>query len=315
MSQGTVTAVVVSYNVRELLLQCLTSLAAAKEGGILSRIIVVDNASTDDSVAATTHAFPDIEIIEAPNLGYGGGANLGIARATTDYVLVLNPDTVVPASTVAGLRDVLDQHPDVAIAGPRMRYPDESIQSSRRRFPRRLTPLFESTIFERWKPENAYVRHYRMHDIPEHELQHVDWLVGACLMVRRSAIDTAGAFDPSFWMYCEEVEWSWRLRQHGWRTLYVPDVEIMHHEAASTSQDISRRQLAFDRSRVELQRRIYGNWTARSCATGIKAGYIMQAGVEAMKFVLGHRRDLRRNRLAQLAALIKADLLSGASRT
>lgn len=314
MSVGTVTAIVVSYNVRDLLVQCLDSLERARNDGVLDRVIVVDNDSSDDSVPAVRARFPDVEIVESENLGYGGGANLGIERSSSDYVLILNPDTVVPVETISGLRSYLDDHQDVAVAGPRMRYPDGSIQPSLRRFPRRLTPVFESTVFEQWLPGNRFVRDYRMDDEPEDQTQHVDWLVGACLMVRQSAIDVTGAFSPDFWMYCEEIEWCWRFHHHGWKVAYVPAFEIVHHEAASTSQDIARRQLAFDRSRVELQRRMYCKWTARACATGIKVGYLIQLGSEGLKFVAGHRRDLRRSRISQNQRLFRASLLSGAGR-
>lgn len=309
-----VTAVVVSYNVRDLLLQGLTSLEAARQRGTLDRIIVVDNDSDDDSVKAVREHFPETEIIEAANNGYGAGANRGIEQTTTDYVLVLNPDTVVPAETISCLAQYLDENPGVAVAAPRMRYPDGSLQPSRRRFPRRLTPVFESTILSQRFPGNPWARHYRMEDVEEDQVQQVDWVVGACMLVRMEAINQAGGFDESFWMYCEEVEWCWRLRRHGWTTVYIPEVEIVHHEAASTSQNIGRRQLAFDRSRVQLQRRIYGNTTANIVAAGIQAGYFLQVLMELLKLTAGHRRDVRKQRIREYLRLMRAGLRQGAGK-
>ncbi len=309
-----VTAVVVSYNVRDLLVQCLASLEVAIEHGALDQIIVVDNDSSDGSVPAVRECLPDALLIEAENNGYGAGANRGIEQTTTDYVLVLNPDTVVPAATIARLAGYLDDHPNVAIVAPRMRYPDGGLQPSRRRFPQRLTPDFESTVFERWFPGNRWARHYRMNDTPEDRVQQVDWVVGACLLVRMDAIRQAGGFDEAFWMYCEEIEWCWRFRRHGWLTAYVPDVEIIHHEAASTGQNIGRRQLAFDRSRVELQSRLYGSSTATMVAAGIKIGYMAQALIEILKLLAGHRRDLRRQRIGEYLRLMRAGLRNGAGR-
>lgn len=306
-----VTAVVVSYNVRNLLMQCLDSLEAADS---LDQIIVVDNDSPDDSVSAVREHHPDVLLIEADNNGYGAGANRGIEQTTSDYVLVLNPDTVVPPATITRLSGYLDANPNVAIAAPRLRYPDGRLQPSRRRFPQRLTPVFESTILERWFPSNRWANHYRMNDFPEDRVQQVDWVVGACLMVRMDAIRQAGGFDESFWMYCEETEWCWRLQRHGWSTMYIPDVEIVHHEAASTSQNIGRRQLAFDRSRVELQRRLYGGTTASIVAGGIQLGYLVQVIIEGMKLLAGHRRDLRRQRIGEYLRLMRAGLRSGAGR-
>ena len=315
MSGSSVAAVVVSYNVRELLLECVASLDKARSAGVLSEIVVVDNASSDGSAEAVRASFPDVCIIDAPNRGYGAGANRGIDATASDYVLILNPDTVVPVETVRRLAAELDAQPHVATTAPRMRYPDGSLQPSRRRFPGHFTPIFESTIFERWWPSNPWALSYHMRDSDEARVQEVDWVVGACLMVRRSAIERAGAFDETFWMYCEETELCWRLRKHGWGVLYVPDVEIVHHEGASSSQDIPRRQLAFDRSRIELQRRLYCGKTAALVALGIRIGYLVQFLLETSKFVIGHRRDLRRQRMAFYGRLLVSSLRFEESRS
>ncbi|MBA2453612.1 MAG: glycosyltransferase family 2 protein [Chloroflexia bacterium] len=297
MNRRGVSAVVVSYNVRELLLNCLRSLEQACASGVLNEIVVVDNNSSDGSPHAVREHFPEVCVIDAPNRGYGAGANLGVSLTSGDYVLILNPDTVVSANSVCRLAQHLDANPDVAVCAPRLRYPTGDLQSSRRRFPARLTPIFESTIFQQWWPANPLKRRYHMEDSPEDEIQDVDWVVGACLMVRRKAIDCVGGFDESFWMYCEETEWCWRFRRHGWRISYLPDVEIVHHEGASTGQNIPLRQLAFDRSRIELQRRLYGRSTALAVEAVIRFGYFVQMIVEAAKWARGHRRNLRRQRV------------------
>lgn len=308
MTATTVTAVVVSYNVRDLLLACITSLECAREEGALTEIIVVDNASTDGSAPAVREQFPNVKVIEHENRGYGAGANKGFKESTSEYVLVLNPDTTVPASTVRVLAEHMERNHACGVAAPRLQYPDGSLQPSRRRFPRRLTPLFESTVLEQWWPGNPWVRHYRMSDSEDESSKTVDWVVGAALLIRRSAIERAGGFDEAFWMYCEETELCWRFRKHGWVTCYRPDVEITHHEGASSSQDVWRRQIAFDRSRVELQRRIYGNATANLAALGIRAGYLLHLIAESSKYILGHKRDLRRDRLTYYARLLTTSL-------
>lgn len=304
MNHKGVSAVVVSHNVRELLLNCLRSLEEARAGGVLDEIIVVDSNSSDGSPHAVREHFTDVCVIDAPNRGYGAGTNVGISLTSRDYVLVLNPDTVVPAETLRRLVRYLDENPDVAVCAPRMRYPSGDLQPSRRRFPTRLTPIFESTVFQQLWPSNPWKRRYHLEDRPEDEIQDVDWVVGACLMVRGEAIDRVGGFDESFWMYCEEIEWCWRFRRHGWRISYLPDVEIVHHEGASTGQNVPRRQLAFDRSRIELQRRLYGGPAAAIVMAGIKLGYAIQMSVEGIKWLLGHRRDLRGQRVRFYRALV-----------
>lgn len=297
MTNISVSAVVVSYNVRELLLDCVQSLVECQRAGALHEIVIIDSASSDGSSDAVREAFPDVTVIDAPNRGYGAGANLGVAASSGEYVLVLNPDTIVPAHTCSTLAYELHANPSIAVAAPGIRYPNGDLQPSRRRFPTRLTPIFESTIFAQWWPDNPWSRRYYLHDRPENATQEVDWVVGACLMVRRAAIDHVGGFDESFWMYCEEIEWCWRFQRHGWKARYLPGVEIVHHEGASSRQDVSRRQHAFDTSRIELQRRLYGPLTAFAVMLGIKLGYLIQLGIEAGKWALGHRRDLRRGRV------------------
>jgi N-acetylglucosaminyl-diphospho-decaprenol L-rhamnosyltransferase len=295
-----VSAVVVSYNVRELLVACVASLVAARDAGELHQIVVVDNGSGDGSAAAIRDQFPDVSVVEAENRGYGAGANIGIGATGGDDVLILNPDTVVPAGTIAALAGYLAQYPDVAIVGPLLRYPSGEGQSSRRRFPTRWTALCESTIVEMWWPDNPAVRRFRMVDDPPPaagDAQRVDWIVGAALLVRRAAIERVGGFDESFRMYSEEVEWCWRLRQHGWKVAWLPAVEIVHHEGASSRQDVSRRQLEFDTSRVRLTRWMYGDPQAGLIRAGLLLGYTIQFGIESGKWLLGHRRDLRTARM------------------
>ncbi|MGH9175104.1 MAG: glycosyltransferase family 2 protein, partial [Vicinamibacterales bacterium] len=171
-------------------------------------------------------------------------------------------------------------------------------------FPERLTPLLESTIFHEWWPANRWARRYLMigagrpdsgsRDISDE----VDWIVGAALMARRTAIERVGGFDESFRMYSEEVEWCWRLRRHGWRVAHVPSVEITHHEGASTRQDVYLRQIDFDASRVRLARVIYGPLTAEVVRAGLLTGYGLQLLRESAKWLLGHKRAQRRRRAA-----------------
>ncbi|HYI16463.1 MAG TPA: glycosyltransferase family 2 protein [Thermomicrobiales bacterium] len=305
-----VAAIVVSYNVRELLLACVGSLQEAQCRKELDAIVVVDNASRDGSADAVRSRFPGVSVIEAPNRGYGAGANVGIAATSQEYVLILNPDTVVPAGTIAALVALLDERPDIALAGPRLRYPGGGTQPTRRRFPERFTPLFESTILEEWWPGNRWARRFHMRDdmVAGDVPQEVDWVVGAAMLVRRATIERAGGFDESFWMYSEEVEWCWRFRQHGWKVAYVPAVEILHYEGASTSQDIPARQVEFDRSRVRLARRMYGHRTAAVVRFGLLGGYVLQIIREGTKWMLGHRRALRRTRIRLYAGALRSGL-------
>jgi N-acetylglucosaminyl-diphospho-decaprenol L-rhamnosyltransferase len=299
MNNGpTVDVVVVNYNTRDLLLACISSLIQAQQRGELDAIVVVDCSSSDGSESAVRLSYPQLPILSVPNRGFGAGANAGIAATSSRYVLILNADTTVPSGTVAELAHYLDEHGWVAVVGPRMRYPDGQIQPTRRRFPRRLTPLFESTIIQEWWPKNPWTRHYYVNDVSGDIPQEIDWVVGAAMLVRREAIAQVGEFDETFRMYSEEVEWCWRFRLHGWRVAFLPDVEVMHHEGASTQQDIPSRQRDFDASRVLLIERMYGSRQAAFTRWALLTGYLLHIAREGLKWMLGHRRDLRRQRIA-----------------
>jgi GT2 family glycosyltransferase len=309
-----VAAVVVSYNVRELLVACVTSLVAARAIGELGDVVVVDNGSTDCSATTIRRRFPGVRVIDAPNLGYGAGANIGMAATRSRYVLVLNADTVVPPGTVNVLAAYLDAHQETAVVGPLLRYPDGTVQPSRRRFPKRLTALFESTIVEEWWPGNRWVRDYRMLDQPIAAVgapEEVDWVVGAALLVRRAALDRLGGFDESFRMYAEEVEWCWRFHRHGWRVAYLPAAEVLHHEGASSARDLTARQLEFDTSRVRLVGRLYGRRQAQLTRSGLLLNYALLLLRESAKWLIGHRRELRRARMSLYLRTLRGGLREG----
>ena len=221
----TVSAVVVSYNSATYLPDCIRSLRS--EG--VADVVVVDNASSDGSVAAVLAADPAVKVVETgANLGFGTGANRGVAAASGDYVLVLNPDTVVEPGTVKALADALDRDPGLAVVGPRMENVDGSLYPSVRRFPN-LTVAFGHAFLGLVSPGNRYTRDYRMldwdHDRPAAD---VDWVGGACLLVRRSAFDAVGGFDEDYFMYVEDVDLCWRLGRAGWRIGYDPAGRVVH---------------------------------------------------------------------------------------
>lgn len=301
-----VDAIVVSHNTRELLAACVQSLETAREAGEIHQIIVVDSGSADGSPDHIRERFPDVEVLEVPNRGYGAAANAGIARSNASYFLVLNADTLIPPGSVTQLAKVLDEHPKLGIAGPRLRLPNGCIQPSRRRFPDRLTPLFESTIIQEWWPSNPWTRRYYVEDSPEGRTQLVDWVVGAAMMVRAAAVDQAGGFDETFRMFAEEAEWAHRMRRHGWRTAYVPSAVVTHVGGASTSQDIPRRQLDFDASRLEFHYRLYGPLMAGIVGAGLRANYLAHIARESVKWLIGHRRELRSERIRLYTRCLRA---------
>jgi hypothetical protein len=304
----TASAVVINFNTKALLLRCVESLAGARERGEIDEIIVVDCDSTDGSAEAVEAAWPLIQLIRVSNRGYGAGANAGMAAANGDSFLILNADTEVTPGAVARLAETLAKYPAVAVVGPRLVRPNGETQPSRRRFPTPLTPIFESTLIEERWPANRWAHRYHMDESPDDAVQSVDWVVGAAMLVRRRAVEQAGGFDERFWMFCEETEWCHRFRRHGWRTLYDPSAAVLHHEGASTGQDIPRRQREFDSSRVELQRLLFGDFVAETVRAALMIGYAVMLVREGGKWLAGHRRPLRAARLRSYWQALRSGL-------
>jgi GT2 family glycosyltransferase len=310
-----VAVVIVSYNVRDLLRACLESLAVAAAAlGQPCRVVVVDNASADGSAAMVAAEFPAVELIASPtNAGFAGGNNvalrhLGLEQPGAPWaVLLLNPDTVVAPDALALLVAYLEAHPDVAVVGPQLRYGDGALQSSRRRFPRVATLVWESTLLEQWWPRNPWARRYRLEDRPADVVQRVDWLVGAALLVRAAAIRAAGLLDEGFFMYSEELEWQARLGRYG-AVVYLPAAGVTHYEGRSSEQNLARRHINFNRSRLRYARLRWGPAVAEPVRAFLLLCYLVQAGVEAAKWLVGHKRALRRQRLVQYGTILRSGL-------
>lgn len=317
-----VAIIIVSWNVRELLRRCLDSVERSLAGGAIAhQIIVVDNASADGTPALIRAEFPAARLIEpGANLGFAAGNNVALAALglgvgswglaptpnsqppAPDYVMLLNPDTEVVGDAIARLVAELEARPELVAVGPRLRYGDGDVQPSRRRFPTRMTLLWESTPLERIWPGNPWAARYRCADLPDDIAQPVGWLVGAALLVRSEAICAAGLLDERFFMYSEELEWEYRLQLAAGAgssaIVYIPEAEVIHHEGKSSEQAIARRHINFQRSKLLLARMWFGWGYARLLRSALALGYGYEIAVEAAKLALGHRRELRRRRIA-----------------
>jgi GT2 family glycosyltransferase len=318
MQSHNLTIIIVSWNVRELLLRCIASLHRSLAGSAITyEIVVIDNASHDGTPALLRATNPEVRLIESGNnLGFAGGNNLGLRFVLgqphpPDYVFVLNPDTEAMAESVPQLMRWMHQHRDVAVAGPLLRYPDGSIQSSRRRFPTIGVYLFESTPLEWRFPNNPWARRYRMADTPDNVEQDVDWLVGAALLIRRSAIEQVGLFDARFSLYSEELEWQRRLC-HAGRIVFVPSAEIMHYEGQSSAQIPTRRLILFHANRLRYIRMTHGATVARLIQWFLLAAYGIELLLESAKWLIGQKRELRTQRMQSYAALLRALVRHGA---
>jgi len=230
----TVTAVIVNYNARDLLIRCIASLRA--EG--LTDIVVADNASVDGSEDAVRVSDPGVRYHQTgANLGYGTGANRGVAFAggTAPYLLVMNADTVVEPGAVKAMIEAIEAAPDRGIVGPRVEDPDGTLYPSARRFPE-LIDAVGHAFLGMIVPNNPFTRRYRMLDWDHSDTAEVDWVSGSCFLIRRAAWDEVRGFDESYFMYAEDMDLCWRARNAGWTVVYEPAARIAHVQGASTDR-------------------------------------------------------------------------------
>ena len=226
-----VTLIIVNWNSGSLLTQCLTSLPPT-DGDIEIEVIVVDNASTDDSLTEARRQFPDFHyILNNSNLGFGAAQNQGFTAGTGDYMVVLNMDTILQPDTVSACVAYMEENLKIGCLGCQLRYADDTLQLSAHQFPT-LTrtwiarfPALGDLLPARFQLELSSF---------DYELtQQVDYVKGAFMFLRKEALDEVGLFDEQFFMYSEETDLCYRLWKHDWQVVYYPGTSIRHLRAQS----------------------------------------------------------------------------------
>jgi len=239
-----VSAVVPNYNARAYLLDCIRSLRA--DG--VDEIIVVDNASADGSLEAVATLDPDVERLPTGgNLGFGAAANRGLAVAGGEYVAVLNADVVVESGTTKALVDALDRDPGLGAVAPRVDNPDGTLYPSVRAFPA-MSDAVGHAFLGFVAPHNRFSRRYKMLDWDHSADMDVDWASGTYILLRRAALGDLAHFDEAYFMYVEDVDLCWRIREAGWRVGYEPAGRVVHAVGASSELAPYRMILAHHRS-------------------------------------------------------------------
>jgi N-acetylglucosaminyl-diphospho-decaprenol L-rhamnosyltransferase len=231
--------VIVSYRCEELLRDCLRSLFANPPAGQLS-VSVVDNASGDGTPEMVRREFPQVELTVNPtNAGFSRANNPALARGSAAYALVLNPDTQITPGALQRLVDVMEEHPEVGIAGPRLELADGGLDhASRRSFPTPLSALGHFTGIGRREGAGGRLADYRA---PEVESGPVDAVNGAFMLIRRAALERVGAFDTRYWMYMEDLDLCYRFAEAGWTTWFEPSVSVIHVKAGTSGKHRSLR--------------------------------------------------------------------------
>jgi GT2 family glycosyltransferase/lipopolysaccharide/colanic/teichoic acid biosynthesis glycosyltransferase len=237
----TVSIIIVTYNSAKVIGACLDSLASDVSSG-LAEVIVVDNASPDDSVRVVREHYPWATLIAGrENLGYSKGVNLGMQRAHGRFLLVLNPDTVVRRGALRRLIDFAEKTPDAGIIGPKLVFEDGTVQLSCRRFYTIRVLLMRRTPLGKIFRNDRAAREHLMMDFDHDSTREVDWVLGAAMFVRREAVDNVGMMDERFFLYFEDVDWCYRMKQRGLKTYYLADAVIEHGHKRESAQTVLNR--------------------------------------------------------------------------
>jgi GT2 family glycosyltransferase len=256
-----VSALVVSYNVRASLLDALRALYASNAPSV--EAVVVDNASTDGSADAVEAAFPQAKVIRLEeNLGFGRANNAGLKSCEGELILLLNPDVIVNEDCVRNLAALLSETRTAGAVGPRLQRPDGRPDlAARRAFPSPISALYRFIGLSRLFPKSRRFNRYNLGHLPIDSVHEIDAGTAACLMVRRAAIDQVGFFDPEYFMYGEDLDLCYRLRQGGWTIYYLPSAIAVHLKGISTRQAAGRMRYEFHRAMWVFHRKHYASST------------------------------------------------------
>jgi GT2 family glycosyltransferase/lipopolysaccharide/colanic/teichoic acid biosynthesis glycosyltransferase len=236
-----ISVIIVTYNSRSVLEPCLVSL---KKQSLFHRteVIVVDNASADGTPEIVRERYPWVNVFSSSrNVGFSVGVNLGIQKAGGKYFLILNPDTVVREHSIESLFRFMETTPDAGIVGPKMVFPDGNLQYSCRRFYNWRVLLLRRTFLGKLFKKSAAISEHLMLDFDHETTRKVDWIIGACTMVRREAVESVGLLDERFFLYFEDVDWCYRMKQKDWGVYYHPEAVVVHHHARDSTQSVFKR--------------------------------------------------------------------------
>jgi GT2 family glycosyltransferase len=235
-SRPDVSVLIVSFNTRDVLNECLRSLEAVRQDLSLE-VIVVDNASRDGSVAMLQARYPQVKVIASPvNLGFGRANNRAYQEASGRYIVLLNSDAFLHPDALAVSIQKMEQHPLVGLGGGQLLSRDGALQPSARMFPSLLNHLLVmSGLSDKFPKSRFFGRPDRTWADPLHDAE-VEWVPGAYSIIRNEAIRSVGFFDPAFFLYYEEVDLCKRIRQAGWKVMYWPDIRVVHIGGESSRQ-------------------------------------------------------------------------------
>jgi O-antigen biosynthesis protein len=279
----TLSVIIVSYNVKYFLEQCLHSVEKAVKG-IAAEIIVVDNASVDNSVAYLQERFPAVRYIASQqNLGFAKACNLGLSKAQGSHILFLNPDTLLAEDTLYICLDFFKNHPEAGALGVRMiDGSGQFLRESKRSFPSPVTSFYKLTGLARLFPDSRRFGKYHLGYLPEYENHEVDVLAGAFMLIHKAVLDEVGSFDEAFFMYGEDVDLSYRIQKAGYKNYYLADTTIVHFKGESTKRGSLNYVKLFYQAMSLFVRKHYGGAKASLFTFSIQVAIGLRAMLTAV---------------------------------
>jgi GT2 family glycosyltransferase len=264
--------VIVAWNVRDLVLDCLASIRAAKLG-ISAEVILVDNGSNDFTVEAVSRQFPETRILALPeNIGFGAGNNRGLEVMRGRHAVLLNSDTIVLPGGLEACVRYLDEHPQVGVVGPQLLNPDRTKQNCIHNSPSLVSEIVGQSLLRRLLP-----RRYPSKLVDYAAAIEVEAVLGACLFVRREVIEQVGMIDEGYFFFLEETDWCHRIRAAGWRVVHLPDAFVIHLYGESTKKKTPLR------TRIEYYRSRYLFFRKNRS----RAAYVVLRWIVMAKILLG----------------------------
>ncbi len=292
--------VIVSWNVRDLLATCLRSLFADLEQSDLdAQVWVVDNASADGTPEMVAEAFPSVRLVASrENLGFVQGNNLALNEIqnqpqTPKYIWLLNPDTEVQPGATAALLATLKADPQTGMVGPKLLYPDGSLQHAAFRFPGLVQLIFDLFPFPPRMYDTSLNGRYSRRLYEGTDPFFVDHPLGASMMAKSAVITDVGLMDEGFFMYCEEIDWCWRMRKAHWLIYCVPAARVIHHAGQSSGQVRVSSFVNLWTSRARLYARHHGPLTRRLARLLVRLGMRRRVGRMSDEMVAARRQVIQ----------------------
>lgn len=282
-----VSIIIVNYNTKKLTLECIKSINQSNIS-YQYEVILVDNNSTDGTVGAVAKEFPNVNLIaNSENVGFSKANNQAIKLSKGRYILLLNSDTIVKSGTIDIISRFMDENMEAGATGCRVLLPDGSLdQACHRGFPTPAASFYYLAGLDKKYPNNPRFNGYHLSHLNLNEIHEVDCLVGAFMMVRREAIEQVGLLDETYFMYGEDIDWCYRIKQAGWQIYYNPMTEIIHYKGASSRKKPMKIVYEFHRAMYLFHRKSFSNKYPFYVNLTVYIGISLKLSLACMKNIL-----------------------------